>query len=230
MQDEPFDSFPVWDQASLMKRLMGKAALKEKLIKLYLQDYPNREAQLAAALAEGELESIAHTSHALKGMSGNISGMRLYALTARIEAAARVEDSAKIGELAPFLSEFGQQLTQQLEADLDGQAVPETSSDSATAGASPTGTRVSATSFRDTLSQLQGRLERGEFIDPHGIPLLTLCSQQGVTLVTDAGETLLEANLIQQTNELCDLIERFDFQPALSVVVSMMQLVSGESG
>ena len=84
--------------------------------------------------------------------------------------------------------------------------------------------------LRDTLTELQGKLERGEFIDLNGIPLLSTCGQQAVSLVSDAGEQVLEANLVKQTNELCQMIERFDFQPAISVVNGMMQLVSGESG
>lgn len=224
MSDEPLEALAVWDQPSLMKRLMGKATLKDKLVKLFVQDYPVRQKQLEEALAAGDLEPIASAAHALKGMAGNISGLRLQALSSSIETAAKAGDADTINALAPQLPGLGQELMQALEADMNGGAVP------ATPAASGDKVQVKVDELTDTLNQLQGKLARGEFIDLNGIPLLATCSQKPVSLVSEAGEQVLEANLVKQASELCQMIERFDFQPAISVVDGMLQLVAGERG
>lgn len=183
MSDEPLEALAVWDQPSLMKRLMGKATLKEKLVKLFVQDFPMRQDQLQQALAAGELEPIACAAHALKGMAGNISGLRLQALTAQIETAAKSDDADTVKALAPQLAGLGQELMQALEADINGGTAPASPAKPANKA------QVKVDDFKDTLAELQGKLERGEFIDLNGIPLLSTCGQQAVSLVSDAGET-----------------------------------------
>lgn len=230
MSDVPLDTLAIWDESSLMKRLLGKAALKEKLLKLFVQDFPTRLEQLQQALDAGDLVRVASASHALKGMSGNISGLRLQALTGRIEAAAKEGDAQTVAAISPDLTSMAQELLSALQTDLQGDGDGATSSVGGQAPPAPEKAKVSLMEFRDTLTELQGKLSRGEFVDPSGIPLLSTCGRQAVCLVSEAGEQVLEANLVNQTNELCRMIESCDFQPAISVVDGMMQLVAGERG
>jgi HPt (histidine-containing phosphotransfer) domain-containing protein len=223
MSDQCLEDMAIWDQSSLMRRLAGKAALKDRLTKLFVQDFPIRQAQLIEALESGDMARIAAASHALKGMAGNISALRYQALSAKIEAAAKSEDGETIKVLASLVADNGAALLDLIHRDISGEPGGQGSE---AAG----GVRVEAAKLREALAQLHGKLERGECVDSSLLSLLSSCSQQGVTLVSDSGEHALEANLASQATQLCSLIERFDFEPALMVVGDMMRIVSERDG
>lgn len=60
-----------------------------ELIDAYLEDAPDRVAQLRGAFNVGNMENVIHEAHTLKSSSANIGAMRLSALAKQMELAGR---------------------------------------------------------------------------------------------------------------------------------------------
>jgi CheY-like chemotaxis protein len=97
-----------FDQAALLRRLGGDKALLGDVVRLFLEDCPDRLAAITAALDGGDTERLRAAAHALKGAAGTLSATRLSAIARTIEtlaadgqaAAARAECDALVAEAA----------------------------------------------------------------------------------------------------------------------------------
>ena len=61
-----------------------------ELIDVYLEDTPNRLAQMRQAFAGGDNETLCREAHTVKSSSANVGAMSLAALAREIEAAAQM--------------------------------------------------------------------------------------------------------------------------------------------
>jgi HPt (histidine-containing phosphotransfer) domain-containing protein len=71
-----------------------------ELIDVYLDDTPNRLAQLRQAFKGSDHETLTREAHTLKSSSANVGAMSLSALAKEIEAAARIGQFDEVGEKA----------------------------------------------------------------------------------------------------------------------------------
>lgn len=82
----------VWDRAGALKRVRDKEERLLHLISLFVEDMPARVELIYKALAEGDCETVAQQSHAIKGISANLGAVRLMTVADELEQLARVND------------------------------------------------------------------------------------------------------------------------------------------
>ncbi len=85
---------PVYDRTAFLARLDGDEELARELIELFLEDYPETLATLAAAIETGNAAQLRLAAHSLRGTVANFS-----AHTAQ-ESAHRLEQMGRSGVLA----------------------------------------------------------------------------------------------------------------------------------
>lgn len=95
------------DTADALERFMGSEALLVRFLGRFLED-ANMDA-LRAAVAAGDWDKALAASHALKGMSGNLSMTVLYDLFTRQVALLRQPDTDGAAALMPAIEAAYQQ-------------------------------------------------------------------------------------------------------------------------
>lgn len=83
---------PVWDHASVLKRVRGKEERLIRLIDLFLENRSERMDSLGKAIDTQNMEEIAGAAHLIKGVAANLSALSVQTLTGEIEAAAKEGD------------------------------------------------------------------------------------------------------------------------------------------
>jgi HPt (histidine-containing phosphotransfer) domain-containing protein len=83
----------ILDVAALERQTGGDAGLRAEIVRMFLEDCPQRLDDIGAAIATGDLPALSSSSHALKG-----SAAYLKAATVR-ECAAELERCAREGRI-----------------------------------------------------------------------------------------------------------------------------------
>lgn len=81
----------------------GDASFLRELIDVYLEDAPQRVAELDAALARGDAVVATRAAHTIKGSSSNFGATRLAHQAQLIEAQCKAGDCASALPLVPAL-------------------------------------------------------------------------------------------------------------------------------
>lgn len=92
-QDTRLVAEPVINPAVVMQRIGCDTRLLREIAALFLAGCPTRMAELRAALARRDRETLERTAHSLKGSMSN------FAATRAVHAAARLEYLAHAGDL-----------------------------------------------------------------------------------------------------------------------------------
>lgn len=74
-EDEAVET-PLWDKAGMIDRLGGNNVLINKLLSLFINDYPDKKAKLQQALHDGNREDIRFYAHTIKGNLGDIGASK----------------------------------------------------------------------------------------------------------------------------------------------------------
>jgi HPt (histidine-containing phosphotransfer) domain-containing protein len=82
------------DREALLERVEGDRELLSEMVALFLDDCPNRLAQLRDALLRGDAADVALVAHSIKGSVCNLSAC------AATDAAAKLEKLASSGDLS----------------------------------------------------------------------------------------------------------------------------------
>jgi HPt (histidine-containing phosphotransfer) domain-containing protein len=78
-----------------------------ELIEVYLEDTPNRVAQMHQAFQGGDAETLIREAHTLKSSSANLGAMRLSALAKQMELAGRSGNFQRMDDdMEQFKDEF----------------------------------------------------------------------------------------------------------------------------
>jgi HPt (histidine-containing phosphotransfer) domain-containing protein len=96
---------PVWDQEALLGRFRGKTDRIVKLVNLYLDDMPPRIVLLAEQVAAASLSDIIENAHTIKGVSANLSIIRLQLRSEELEQAAKDQDTERTSTLHTAVTE-----------------------------------------------------------------------------------------------------------------------------
>jgi HPt (histidine-containing phosphotransfer) domain-containing protein len=94
----------IWDRDALVARMRGKTDRVAKLINLYLDDMPNQINMLNEQAQSSNLTELGNTAHRIKGVSANLSILRLQHKAAELEQAISSTDSAKTEALLVEIS------------------------------------------------------------------------------------------------------------------------------
>ncbi len=105
----------VWDMDSALKRVRGKEKFLTKLIGMFLDDMPGRVKSLQQAIEQGDTDKAREVAHAIKGVVGNLSGIRLQKIAAQLENSGREKDSGELERLWPVFEKQFQLLFEELE-------------------------------------------------------------------------------------------------------------------
>jgi signal transduction histidine kinase/DNA-binding response OmpR family regulator len=85
---------PAVDREAILRRLDGNEELLRELVDLFLEEAPRRLGQIRSAVALGDGNVLQAAAHSLKGSVGN------FGVTAAFEAARRLEEVVRTGDLA----------------------------------------------------------------------------------------------------------------------------------
>jgi Amt family ammonium transporter len=80
---------PCIDIEEFTDRCMGKPSLVRDLLQMFAEAIDERSTELAKHLADGQISQVVSSAHSLKGMSANVSAVRMHRVAARLEEAAR---------------------------------------------------------------------------------------------------------------------------------------------
>ena len=104
-----------WDKEAALNRFKGKAKSLLPLIELFLEDMPQRVAELKQAIAEQKQDEARIAAHTIKGVAANLSGLSLHRLGAEMEADARQSDWSALQQKLPELDKCYRQLAEKLQ-------------------------------------------------------------------------------------------------------------------
>jgi len=114
-------STPIWDKAACLKRVSNNQALLEGLIGIFIEETPKIIASITQVVelnGSGDSEQyqqIFEYAHALKGVSGNLSGIALHQVASQLEEAAKGHDIIEINKVYEKLNSDYQKLLEQFE-------------------------------------------------------------------------------------------------------------------
>jgi HPt (histidine-containing phosphotransfer) domain-containing protein len=101
------DSDIIDPQAQARLREWGGAKLLTQMIRLFLENAPNRMEQVRKGLAEGNVREAERGVHSLKSSAANVGALRVSRLAAQMEDdAARADLAAVAGQMPNLESEF----------------------------------------------------------------------------------------------------------------------------
>jgi len=89
MRDKTDSSYPIFDKSAFKKRCVYDKELEHTILYGSMKDLQLQIETLKKNFAEGDYYSLERSAHALKGTSGNLSALRLYASAEQLEAAAK---------------------------------------------------------------------------------------------------------------------------------------------
>jgi signal transduction histidine kinase/DNA-binding response OmpR family regulator len=84
------------DQAAMLAAVEGDVELLRELVGLFLEDYPQRVAELRQAIAAGDANTVARLAHALKGAVGNLGAHAAGVAALSLEQAGWAGDMVQI--------------------------------------------------------------------------------------------------------------------------------------
>jgi CheY-like chemotaxis protein/nitrogen-specific signal transduction histidine kinase/HPt (histidine-containing phosphotransfer) domain-containing protein len=88
----------VFDQESMLARLMGDRSLAGIVIDAFLDDAPRQIAALKESLRVGDLHTCGRVAHSMKGAASNVGGVRLRVVASQMEKAADAGDGDAVAD------------------------------------------------------------------------------------------------------------------------------------
>jgi two-component system sensor histidine kinase/response regulator len=95
----------VFDQAGLLRRLMGNKPLAEKVVNAFLQTAPSQLSNLRRHLAAQDAPAACREAHTLKGAAATVSALALRSVALRAEQAAAAGKWARSEQLMADMEE-----------------------------------------------------------------------------------------------------------------------------
>lgn len=163
---------PIWDKPSALQRMMNDEDLLMQLLEAFIEEVPVRTAALQTAAETGDDDALIHNAHAVKGVAGNLSAMRLHKLAAEMEREARTGNISQAVSLLPALLK-----AHKLSIEIFQQETAQAAGNEQT-------TRLDHAQLADMLLDLNTKLRGGEYIDPSSInPLLNAQVDESLQLL-----------------------------------------------
>lgn len=109
----------VWDREAALGRMRGRADRLHKLLTMFLEGTPERMRTLGYAVDNQNYSDVRSTSHAIKGVAGNLSANVLYQCAASLEQLIKDEQFSKVADQYQALVEANTQVTEAFSAELE---------------------------------------------------------------------------------------------------------------
>jgi len=114
------ENLPIWDKSACLKRVSNNQALLESLISIFIEDTPAMINEIKQAMNtdnydEDYFQKIFNNAHALKGVSGNLSGITLRQTSIKLEEAAKNNNQSEINNYSSRLMVDYQKLLDEFE-------------------------------------------------------------------------------------------------------------------
>ncbi len=103
VEPAPAATRTVFDEESLLHRLMGDRTIAHELIKNFVQDIPQRLTSLRSTVEQRNMEGARLHAHALKGAAANLSAVTLHRIAVEMQQASTANDMERSVELLPRL-------------------------------------------------------------------------------------------------------------------------------
>ncbi|GAB2686975.1 ATP-binding protein [Aliiglaciecola aliphaticivorans] len=97
--EHPASTCEVWDKDGALTRLMHNQTLLNKICRIFLESSAGKIQTLRESVANRDAEQTSQLSHSLKGVSGDLGGMRLHGIFGNIELEALKTNFAAIDSL-----------------------------------------------------------------------------------------------------------------------------------
>ncbi len=182
-------SIPGLDVAAGLKVARGRTRTYERLLSIFAHDHGDDVARLRDAVRNGDMATLGHLIHQLKGSSGNLGARELSALAESFLAAQR-RDASDLPERAREVADGLESLLGALRAALAPAAAPVEALD--------LGRRD------EVLAQLKAWLADGDI--------------RAAALAEEEGGLLAALHGTSRATELLRRVERFDFEGALTLI------------
>ncbi len=98
----------VWDKKEALRRLSNDEELLAQLITMYMDDIPSRLKDLQDSIGGNAFQDISEIAHIIKGVAGNLSGLKVVRLADEVESACLEENKDKLSMLVSELVEENQ--------------------------------------------------------------------------------------------------------------------------
>lgn len=103
---EEYSKDKLWNKKAALARLAGNETLLNRIVGMFLEQINSKQDALNDAIASKDIEAIRFTSHAMKGVSGDVGADLVREQAAFIEQKAKqgdidnaTEDNKKLAEL-----------------------------------------------------------------------------------------------------------------------------------
>ncbi len=93
----------MWDRAGLLKRVMNKEAILQKLVQSFLTTSPEIVADLTGKLHSADHTEISRLAHSLKGAAANLGALQLQDSAARLEQCSKDEKQSNYATLLDLI-------------------------------------------------------------------------------------------------------------------------------
>lgn len=189
----------VWDKSEALARMGGKKKCLDLLIKMFIDDVPERVNNLQQAIDNKQSDEAVVHAHTIKGMVGNLGGKTLQQLATGLEEAGNAGDTDRLNALWPGFFDNYQLLFDILQQEIHVQIteLPLQNGTSST---------IDSLSLSEQLQQLVLNLQQGDYVDPE-----TITDLQSL-LPTDQHEKLLRLN---------EQVSRFDTDAAIETLMGI---------
>ncbi|TQV87204.1 response regulator [Aliikangiella coralliicola] len=113
----------VWDKQSALKRVLGKENILQVLLASYIKEAPKYLEKLSLAVSEEDDKNVSFFAHTIKGLSGNVGGIKVSSISEEIEHLAKAQKSDSYTKKMPHLEQACLQLQSQIELFLSGSEI-----------------------------------------------------------------------------------------------------------
>ena len=113
----------VFDAAELLERVDGEAELLQRMTELYIRDYGDLLVRIREAIVNADGKEFHDATHTIKGMFGNLSAHRGYAIAQELEEMESMEDAAAVKETYARLQDQAELLSRALTGYVDNLSI-----------------------------------------------------------------------------------------------------------
>jgi|TARA_R110002153_G_scaffold84005_3_gene210677 HPt (histidine-containing phosphotransfer) domain-containing protein len=99
-----FDSTSLWQHEKALQRLAGNHDLLKRVVKMFIDQIDEKYLTLTTAVTKRDREEVRFTSHAIKGVSGDVGAEVLRLKASSIEILSKAEDWDEIDAQVEALS------------------------------------------------------------------------------------------------------------------------------
>lgn len=190
------------NQAAALQRLRGNQAVLAKVLQEFVVTYHNEAAELEQCLQQQDANTLCQRTHALAGVSSNLSAQAL-------EKAARAVMAVTSSGDWPIIQQATQVLIQELSSVLRELTVQPTNAGDANARSAEQLTAAEVQQLRQALTELLPLLQAHQLKAEERVDRLLAYTQRG--------------QWVDEIQQLCYRVEQFEFEEAITLCEKLLQ-------